>query len=468
MEYRQFLKAAANIRPSARQLAWYDTEFYVFTHFTVNTFTDLEWGLGNEPESIFNPEKLDADQWAAAVKDMGAKAIILTAKHHDGFCLWPSAYTEHCVRNSPFRGGKGDVVREVSDACRRAGLKFGFYLSPWDRHEPTYGTDAYNDYYCAQLTELLTGYGDIFMVWLDGACGEGPNGKKQVYDFPRYRELVRKYQPNACIFYDGGPDVRWCGNEAGRTRYAEWAVIPGELGKYCEKTPVEPLMEGSLSHMYNTHENIGALENIQYAHSLAFAGGEVDMSIRPGWFWHEKEEPHSLARLYDTYLRTVGGNCCFHLNIPPNRDGLFDARDTARMHELGVAIRRSFACDMAAGLPVLREDLSPTQCTFTLDFGEEKEIGFVAAAEDIAQGQRVESFRLQFEDAAGWHDFAGGSTIGHKKICRLNFPLKTRRMRLFITGARDTVNLRSLQVYPVDPDAPFSVAGLFLPDRIAK
>ena len=217
MEIRDFLKAAAHVKPSPRQMAWFDTEFYAFVHFTVNTYTNLEWGLGNEDEAIFNPVDLDCDEWVAAVKSAGMKGLVLTAKHHDGFCLWPSQYTEHCVKNSPWKNGKGDVVRECADACRRGGIKFGVYLSPWDRNSPYYGTDAYNDYYCNQLTELLTNYGELFMVWFDGACGEGPNGKRQVYDFDRYISLIRKYQPNASIFNDHGPDVRWCGM-GGRSR----------------------------------------------------------------------------------------------------------------------------------------------------------------------------------------------------------------------------------------------------------
>ena len=202
---KNFLKEAVSVVPSERQLKWYDVGFYAFIHFGVNTYTDREWGLGNEPEEIFNPEKLDCDQWVRAVKAAGMKGMVLTAKHHDGFCLWPSKYTEHSVKNSPC---KKDIVKEAAEACKRGGIKFGVYLSPWDRNSKLYGTDAYNDYYCNQLTELLTEYGDLFCVWFDNACGEGPNGKKQKYDFPRYFELIRKYQPRAVIFNDHGPDIR--------------------------------------------------------------------------------------------------------------------------------------------------------------------------------------------------------------------------------------------------------------------
>ena len=207
-DFQTFLKQAANVRPSQRQMQWFNTEFYAFVHFSPNTYTGLEWGTGKEDPAIFNPTELDCDQWVSAIKSAGMKGMVLTAKHHDGFCLWPSAYTEHSVKNSPC--GK-DIVKEAAQACRRGGIKFGFYLSPWDRNCALYGTPEYNDYYCNQLTELLTGYGDIFCVWFDGACGEGPNGKKQVYDFDRYIALIRQYQPDAVIFNDGGPDIRWVG-----------------------------------------------------------------------------------------------------------------------------------------------------------------------------------------------------------------------------------------------------------------
>ena len=260
----EFLKEAARVVPSKRQLDWFEMERYAFVHYGVNTYTDREWGEGTEDEKIFNPTALDCDQWVEAVKSAGLKGLILTAKHHDGFCLWPSKYTEHSVKNSPY---KGDVVREAAEACKRGGIKFGFYLSPWDRNSKYYGTPEYNDYFCNQLTELLTGYGDIFCVWFDNACGEGENGKKQEYDFPRYFELIRKYQPNAVIFNDFGPDTRWCGNEAGEARHAEWAVVPSELCFYSEvQTGAGPMAEdGSLSYMYNTNREIGTMPNILYS-----------------------------------------------------------------------------------------------------------------------------------------------------------------------------------------------------------
>lgn len=308
MEFKEYLKSAASVKPSSRQMNWFETEFYAFVHFTVNTYTDLEWGLGDEDPAIFNPYDLNCDEWVEAVKEAGMKGIVLTAKHHDGFCLWPSAYTEHSVKNSPWKNGKGDVVRECAEACKRGGIKFGVYLSPWDRNSKLYGTDEYNDYYCNQLTELLTNYGELFMIWFDNACGEGPSGRKQVYDFDHYISLIRKYQPNAVIFNDYGPDVRWCGNEAGQARRAEWSVVPSELCFRSEvQTGAGPLV-GDLSFMYNPDQNIGELHNIMYSKGLVFAGSEIDMSIRPGWFWHENEEPHSVERLLHTYIHSCGAN----------------------------------------------------------------------------------------------------------------------------------------------------------------
>ena len=356
MEIKEFLKAAAHVKPSARQLKWFDTEFYAFVHFTVTTYADLEWGLGTEDEKIFNPYDIDCDEWVRAVKSAGMKGIVLTAKHHDGFCLWPSKYTEHCVKNSPWKNGQGDVVKECADACRRGGIKFGFYLSPWDRNSKYYGTPEYNDYYCNQLTELLTNYGDIFMVWFDGACGEGPNGKKQVYDFDRYISLIRKYQPNACIFNDHGPDVRWCGNEGGDARREEWAVVPHELCYRSEIQTGPGPLEGDLSFLGNSDQEIGELGRILYSKGLVFAGAEIDMSIRPGWFYHANEEPHSLERLFKTYLRSCGANTTFILNVPPMPSGRFDPRDIARLKELGEKIEESLGESKKVPVTVTRID----------------------------------------------------------------------------------------------------------------
>ena len=453
MEYKDFLKSASCVVPSRRQLEWYDTQFYAFVHFTVNTYTDLEWGLGDESESIFYPSELDCDQWVDAVKSAGMKGIVLTAKHHDGFCLWQTNTTEHCVKNSPWKEGKGDVVRECAEACKRGGIKFGVYLSPWDRNSEFYGTPEYNDFYCAQLTELLTNYGDIFMVWFDGACGEGPNGKKQEYDFNRYIQTIRELQPNAVIFNDFGPDVRWCGNEAGSSRRAEWAVVPHDLCFRAEKQTEGKLVEGNLKYLYNPAECIGDLSVVQYADGLAFCGAEIDMSIRPGWFYHENEEPHSLERLFNTYVNSCGNNTSFNLNIPPMPNGKFNEADVKRLKELGDALESAFGEDKKISYKTEEISVeSDTQRRIRLTFANKEDVAFIELRENISKGQRVEVFRIlapTYEPAL-WNGSTGdvvynGYTIGNRKIC----PVKanTDTIEIQILSARDKVDLKSVAVY---------------------
>ena len=418
IDFGSFLEKAGRVVPTERQLRHLrETPFYAFVHFSPNTYTGLEWGTGKEDPAIFNPTELDCDSWVEAIKSAGMKGTVITAKHHDGFCLWQTETTEHSIKNSPYKNGKGDIVREFADACRRGGIKFGFYLSPWDRNCELYGTDAYNDFYRAQLTELLTNYGDVFHVWFDGACGEGPSGKKQVYDFESYFELVRKYQPNATVFKDEGPDIRWCGNESGSARAAEWAVVPWELCYFCEKQTEGKLFDGELKHIYNSDKDIGTLENIMYSSGLVFCPSEIDMSIRPGWFYHPEEEPHSLDRLFSTYLRSVGGNTTFNLNIPPMPNGKFDPRDIVRLKELGDKIRSSFAVDLCEGAKVTCTSLGGYQCEYLVEFDEEKDINFFELEEDITQGQRVESFRILRRKDGLWDKvYSNYTTIGNKRI----------------------------------------------------
>jgi len=454
---KRFLLEAANVRPSERQKIWFDINMYAFIHFGVNTFTDREWGLGNEDPAIFNPEKLDCDQWCEAIKAGGFKGMVLTCKHHDGFCLWPSKYTEHSVKNSPF---KGDVVKLASDACRRHGLKFGIYLSPWDRNSAYYGTDAYNDYFVNQLTELLTEYGEIFYIFFDGACGEGPNGKVQKYDFPRYIETIRRYQPNAVIFNDGGPDVRWVGNEAGKARHSEWAVVPKELCHFAEvQTGKGPLAdEGDVDFLYNTDEEIGTLSNILYSKGLTFCPSEIDTSIRKGWFWHKNEEPKSLDKLFEIYLKSVGANASLHLNIPPTTEGLIDERDVKRLNEFGELIRKEFS--KPVGIKAERIGGCDMQPEYKLTFDGGKAIKYVILEEEISEGQRIESFSLY---QAGKHGnlfpVFQGTTVGNRKICPLYDPFAHQNpliasgsklpdsMILKVKAARGKVILRKFEAY---------------------
>ena len=449
MNIHEYQKLLGNVKPTENQLRWFDMEMYAFIHFSPNTYTGLEWGLGNEDPAIFNPTELDCDGWVEAIKAAGLKGAILTAKHHDGFCLWQTKTTEHSIKNSPYQNGKGDIVRALSDACRRGGIRFGFYLSPWDRNSRYYGTDAYNDFFKAQLVELLTGYGEIFEVWFDEACGEGAAGKKQEYDFDGYFELIRKYQPNAVIYNDHSPDVRWIGNERGRGRHAEWSVVPYELCHRLQAVPQnEPPVPGTLSYIFNTYDTIGDFEQMIYSKKPVFAPAEVDTSIRPGWFFHPEQAPHSLEHLQNVYLNSVGRNACLNLNIPPMPNGRFHPDDVMRLHEFGSWIQNTFSEDknLMRGAEVNVTALSETQRLYDIHFGEKKKITYAELCEDISQGQRVSSFA--FVKDLG-HDlvqrFYDDTTLGHKKICKLD--TETDALKFLITGARDVPLLKSIRIF---------------------
>jgi alpha-L-fucosidase len=444
------LRKAAHITPSPQQLAWQEMEFTCFAHFGVNTFTDREWGKGAEDPKIFNPTALDANQWVAACKAAGMKLLILTCKHHDGFCLWPSKFTEHSVKNSPWRNGKGDVVREVSDACRRGGLKFGIYLSPWDRHEKRYGTETYNEYYKNQLRELLTNYGDITEVWWDGACGEGPNGKKQVYDWKGYIKLVRELQPNA-VTAIMGPDVRWVGNESGLARESEWSVLPKRFGDQMER-------------------DLGHRKYLVGAKELVWHPAECDVSIRPGWFYHAKQDNQvkSLDHLLDIYYRSIGRNAVLLLNVPPDRRGLFTDYDVTRLKEFRAAIDKKFQNNLAARKPLTASSAAPghdaamavdgdaatywtpaegaIQASLEIDLGQPTAFDRAMLQEMIATGQRIEQFKLEAWDGQAWKTFAQATTIGHKRL--LQFPEVTAsKVRLVILDSRDTPTLREFGLF---------------------
>ena len=433
---QEVLRKAAHVVPTPQQLAWQEMEFTAFAHFGVNTFTDREWGEGTEDPKIFNPTAFDADQWVKACKDAGVKILILTCKHHDGFCLWPSKYTEHSVKHSPWRDGKGDVVKEVSDACRRGGVKFGIYISPWDRHEKTYGTDAYNDYYKNQLRELLTNYGEVAEVWWDGACGEGPNGKKQVYDFDGCTKIVRQLQPNA-VTAICGPDIRWVGNEDGLARETEWSVQPTDL-------------KG----------------NPQFRWHPA----ECDVSIRPGWFYHKTEDDKvkSLSHLLTIYYSSIGRNSELLLNIPPDRRGLFHENDVARLRELRATIDATFKTNLALGKSVKASSEADghaasmivdgngatywtpaagvVQASLEIDLGGSSTFDRAMLQEMVSTGQRVSKFKLESWDGQAWKEFTKGTTIGCKRLLRFP-PVTTSKVRLTIEDARDCPTIREFGLY---------------------
>jgi alpha-L-fucosidase len=463
----------ARIRPTGRQLRWQSLELYAFIHFGMNTFTDREWGTGTEDPALFAPSALDPDQWARTCRSAGMRGLILSCKHHDGFCLWPSAWTDHSVKASPWKGGAGDVVREVSDACRRAGLAFGVYLSPWDRHERSYGdSEAYNVFYKRQLRELLSYYGPVFSVWLDGAGGEGPNGMRQEYDWEGFYRIVRELQPEAVISICG-PDVRWCGNEAGACRASEWSVVPAVL-RHAEKTMEKSQKvddAGFSRRVRSADEDLGSRQAIEGFRDLAWYPAEVNTSIRPGWFYHAAEDGavRSLDELLFIYESSVGGNASFLLNLPPDRRGLIHETDAERMRELGRALDRMFRVDNAASgtataseekdaahgaVRILDGDPDTFWCpregteaaSIEVDLGEERRFSRVVVMEHIASGQRIERFGLSIPGEGGWRRIFDGTVVGHKRIC--SFPaVSARRVRLSIEESRWCPTVSFLGVY---------------------
>ncbi|WP_373231244.1 alpha-L-fucosidase [Cohnella sp.] len=468
----EFIRNAAQVVPSARQLAWQELEFYAFIHFGINTFTNQEWGGGDEDPGLFNPTAFDAVQWVEACKSAGMNGLILTCKHHDGFCLWPSAYTEHSVKNSPWRNGNGDMVKEVVDACRKGGLQFGVYLSPWDRHDGRYGTSEYNDYFKAQLRELLTDYGDIFCVWFDGACGEGPNGLKQIYDWDGYYEVIRELQPGAVISVCG-PDVRWCGNEAGHCRESEWSVVPAEL-QDCEKIQEQSQHadDGEFAKRVNTRDqNLGSREAVRGANKLIWYPAEVNTSIRPGWFYHTSEDDKvkSLEELLDVYYKSVGGNSTFLLNLPPDTRGLIHENDVKRLSELGQVLRSTFGCNLTSDAhATATETLNEThnvsrifdgnQHTFwcpkegtehaaiDIELNSEHTFDTIVLQEHIQSGQRIEKLRIEYQQEGSWVLLCEYTIIGYKRICR--FPeVMARSIRLTIEQSRWCPTLSAFEVY---------------------
>ena len=415
------IPAGGPARPSAAQLAWQRDELAMFLHFGVNTFTDREWGLGNEDPAIFDPTALDARQWARTARSAGFRAMILTAKHHDGFCLWPTATTKHSVASSPFRGGQGDVVREFTDACRAEGLKAGLYLSPWDRNAPVYGdSPAYNDLYIAQLTELLTRYGPIAEVWFDGANGEGPNGRKQAYDWPRIWGTVRRLQPSAVIFSDAGPDIRWIGNEDGSAGDPDWSPVDPTVVPY-------PGAEGAAVTAMLQHGD---------PHGTVWRPGETDVSIRPGWFNHPAEDAQvkSADRLVQIWLQSVGRNSKLLLNVPPTREGLLHPTDAAHLDRFHRAVREALADDFAAGRRVSWAVTAPRSATAEVDLGATHAVGLIRLGEPIEQGQRVARYRMEGWDRSAWRELSRGETIGYCKLDRCA-PGPVSRLRLTVEDA---------------------------------
>ena len=435
--------------PSAAQLAWHHRELYGFIHFTVNTFTDREWGYGDEPESAFAPEALDCRQWVAAAKAGGLSALILTAKHHDGFCLWPSATTTHTVARSPFRDGKGDVVRELAEACREAGLGFGLYCSPWDRNHAEYGRPGYAEAFHAQWRELLTAYGPLCELWFDGANGGdgfyGGAREKRAIDrrtYYRMEELwatCRRLQPGAVMFSDAGPDVRWCGNEAGFAGTTHWAKVrpegffPGEVEQ--QQRLIEGDPDGSV-----------------------WRPAEVDISLRPGWFWHPHERAHSAESLFAMWQASVGRGAGMLLNLTPDRRGLIPEADVVELTRFRGLVDAFTAVDLARGrgagaLAALTDgdratwwsaEVCPAEVV--IELGRDVRIGGIRIEEAITFGQRIEGFAVDVRAWGGWFEFARGTTIGAQRILPLA-PARGDAVRLRILVSQAPPVLSRVMVY---------------------
>ncbi len=473
----EIISKAANVVPSPRQYDWQKLEFIAFIHFGMNTFMDLEWGEGNEDISRFNPTELDVRQWAQVCQEAGMKMIILTAKHHDGFCLWPSKFTEHTIKNTPYRNGTGNLVRELSDACQKAGLKFGVYLSPWDRHERTYGdSPVYNEFFRNQLTELLSNYGEITEVWFDGACAEGPNGKKQVYDWQSYYQVIRKLQPKAVIAIMG-PDVRWVGTESGYGRESEWSVLPIlnlNVDQIAARSQ-QQIVDGAFIPKDLTDEDLGSREKIKNASALVWYPAENDVSIRPGWFYHQQDDDRvkSPAKLVDIYYSSVGRNAVLLLNIPPDTRGLIHENDVKALKGMRHLLDETFKTNFVQEARVIASnERDGNKASFMIDNNEssywmtDEDVDSAAIEfqlsnhqtfdcamlqENILVGQRIEQFHLDGWDGFRWQRIAEATTVGYKRLLR--FPsVRTDRVRLVIEKSRTSPTLANFGLFKAPPE----------------
>lgn len=459
--------------PTERQIEHQKMEFYGFIHFTLNTFTHREWGDGTESPKLFNLQTVDVKQWVETAVKTGMKGLILTCKHHDGFCLWPSQYTKHSIAAAPYKDGHGDIVKELSEECRRAGIKFGIYFSPWDRNHPSYGYgESYNNYFVNQLTELLSNYGEIFEVWFDGACGEGKNGKKQLYDWDRYYEMIRKLQPGACISICG-PDVRWCGNEAGQVRPSEWSVVPQRLcqaERVIENSQHEDNAEFQQKKLSSQDLDLGSRRALEGEEDLIWYPAEVDTSCRPGWFYNPENngKAYSTERLIEIYLSSVGGNAMLLLNMPPDDTGKIPEYDREQLLGLGRFIQTAFKNNLLkqARLSVSQQEKGYeinhvrdewdglfykttdkiTQTTIIIEWEREHELTYLVLKERIQLSQRIEAFLVYAEMDNKRALIYTGTTVGYKKIVDLK-KYKTKKLTIEITDARVAPTLEFIGVY---------------------
>ncbi|WP_242917221.1 alpha-L-fucosidase [Pontibacter liquoris] len=453
--------------PTAAQLAWHEMETNAFIHFTTNTFTNKEWGYGDESPAVFNPTQLNAEQWVTTLKDAGFKGLILTCKHHDGFCLWPSKYTAHTIANSPYKNGKGDIVKEVSEACKLHGLKFGVYLSPWDRNRADYGTPAYIAYYRNQLKEIFSTYGPAFEMWFDGANGGdgyygGAKESRKIdgssyYDWPTTLKLVNQFQPQPQVlfFSDAGPDIRWVGNEKGLAGSINWSTINNDT-LYAGKAGIEQLL------------STGSADGDKWIPA------EVDVSIRPGWFYHPQEDSlvKTPEQLFQIYLTSVGRGSTLLLNVPPDRRGLIHEKDVAALKGWRQLLDEAFKTNLAAhakvsastyrghvktyaGANVTDDDKETywatddgvTTGSLVIDMGKNQPVKYIALQEYIKLGQRVKSFTVEARQGNNWKPLAQESTIGYKRIIKLDQPVATDQIRINITASKACPLISSVAVY---------------------
>lgn len=441
----QKVDMAARLVPTPQQLEWQQMELTAFLHFGINTFTGREWGDGKENPALFNPTDFDAEQWVRSLKEAGFKMAILTAKHHDGFCLWPTKTTGHSVAASPWKDGKGDVVRELRGACDKYGIKFGVYLSPWDRNASCYGdSPKYNEFFIEQLTELLTNYGEVHEVWFDGANGEGPNGKKQEYDWTAILSTIRRLQPRA-VTAIMGDDVRWVGNERGLGRETEWSATVLTPGTYarCEE-------QNKALGVKATSKDLGGRDMLVNAKELFWYPSEVDVSIRPGWFYHQQEDNQvkSLKHLTDIYFKSVGYNSVLLLNIPPDQRGRISDADVNRLKEFADYRKEIFADNRVKG--GLKAWTARPGDTRVYQLKPKSEINVVMLREDISKGQRMEAFTVEALTADGWKEIAKGTTVGYKRLIRIP-AVEARQLRVKVDACRLAANISEVAAYYARP-----------------
>ena len=438
----QKVDMAARLVPTPQQLEWQQMELTAFLHFGINTFTGREWGDGKENPALFNPTDFDAEQWVRSLKEAGFKMAILTAKHHDGFCLWPTKTTGHSVAASPWKDGKGDVVRELRDACDKYGIKFGVYLSPWDRNASCYGdSPKYNEFFIEQLTELLTNYGEVHEVWFDGANGEGPNGKKQEYDWTAILSTIRRLQPRA-VTAIMGDDVRWVGNERGLGRETEWSATVLTPGTYarCEE-------QNKALGVKATSKDLGGRDMLVNAKELFWYPSEVDVSIRPGWFYHQQED-NQVKSLTDIYFKSVGYNSVLLLNIPPDQRGRISDADVNRLKEFADYRKEIFADNRVKG--GLKAWTARPGDTRVYQLKPKSEINVVMLREDISKGQRMEAFTVEALTADGWKEIAKGTTVGYKRLIRIP-AVEARQLRVKVDACRLAANISEVAAYYARP-----------------